>query len=395
MSPFPHRRLICSLTALLAACEPAPPPQARAVEAAPTSSAAQTAPIDAAQGAAKAPSFAPAQEVEAPQPLKLPWRWITYTDRARLNHTPDQLYLSPTSYKVEISTDEGVVVSAQCESCAPDDPKKHWRTALGKPFVPAATLAQEAGKLYVTVYSKISSGGQLIALDQRDGKILWRHTLKALGPQSHSQYLNEQQLYLDYWKGPLIYGVESSGCYIEQRYRESGELRDHQRVDCEQVKVPEQWPQLDKIEEPKSSTTHEDSLGQLSLSAVGRDTLRPEQFVLKVKGAHPWEAKIDAQHHTHSLVTADDDRVYAVFYHRIATGAEALAWDRKTGAQLWTASLMGVGSVGHSKYSNKLQALRLTPLGLEIHGAESAAAYVELLDKSDGRLLVNHRYYQH
>lgn len=244
---------------------------------------------------------------------------------------------------------------------------------------------------FVVAHSRISSGGQLIAVNLQDGKILWRQPLKGLGPVAHSPYMNEVQRYVEQGR-VIIHGMESGGCYTEVRSASDGALLDSERVDCEQVKPPAQWPLPSKAEPKATVSLHVDSKTVASLHAVG-ERFNVKRFELYSKGATSWSARLKADHATYGILASDQDQIYVAKAHRIAAGAHVVAFDRRDGAQRWSSALFGVGPIGHSKYSNLLQTLTVTPRGVELYAVESGCSYLEVLDPKTGRTLINHRYY--
>ena len=63
-------------------------------------------------------------------------------------------------------------------------------------------------------------------------------------------------------------------------------------------------------------------------------------------------------------------------------------YDIRTGRELWTTSLYGLGPVDHSKWSNRI-AVRAESVGKRavfvISGEELSGKYVEVLDAAYGR----------
>jgi hypothetical protein len=58
----------------------------------------------------------------------------------------------------------------------------------------------------------------------------------------------------------------------------------------------------------------------------------------------------------------------------------------RTGAVAWHPRLIGLGSVGHSKYSNRVK-IRLHGARLAVYGNESAGRYTEIFDTANGSRL--------
>jgi hypothetical protein len=78
--------------------------------------------------------------------------------------------------------------------------------------------------------------------------------------------------------------------------------------------------------------------------------------------------------------------LFVALYSRSATGCRILALETDSCQKLWETSLKGIGSIGHSKYSNQIQ-IRLMNEWLVIFGREESGRYIEILDLIDGRLV--------
>ncbi|MBS1124976.1 MAG: hypothetical protein H6Q90_7204 [Deltaproteobacteria bacterium] len=85
-----------------------------------------------------------------------------------------------------------------------------------------------------------------------------------------------------------------------------------------------------------------------------------------------------------AAVAADDARVYVATYNRISAGCALAAFSVTTGKPLWAVTLDGIGPIGHSKYSNRVQ-LRLVHGHPVVFGNE-AKRYIEERDAATGAL---------
>lgn len=338
--------------------------------------------------ALRPPQFEP-PKLEAKMPHKYMWRWISAKAQSSYMAKLHETFVKDGTLKLTTSTSDGLTLRLE-----PDESSARagWTTQLAEPMVPDGQLVRYSQEqALVVAYSRISSGGQLIAVNLQDGKILWRQHLKALGAVNHSQYMNEVQLYVEQER-VIIHGMESGGCYTELRSARDGAFIDAERVDCELVKPPAQWPQPSKDEPKAKVSLRVDSKTVASLDAVG-SRFNVKVFELYSKGANSWSARLNADHATYGILASDQDQIYVAKAHRIAAGAQVLAFDRRDGAQRWSSDLFGVGPIGHSKYSNLLQTLTVTPRGVELYAVESGCSYLEVLDPKTGRGLINHRYY--
>lgn len=341
-----------------------------------------------APAASRAPSFNAPNKV-AKMPAKYMWRWVSSKELGRHQASRDEIFAgNHGTLRLSTSTSDGLTLTL-----APGESPKQvgWTTKLADTMVPAGQVIYMQGQVFVVAYSRISTGGQLIKVNLEDGKILWRQPLQALGAVSHSQYLNEVQLYLDQDR-VMVHGMESGGCYTEARSLIDGALIDAERVDCELVKPPAQWPAPSKEEPKMTIQLNVDERSEVTLKTIG-ERFDVKGFDLDYKGTTSWSTRISADHATYGRLAADQDHVYVAKAHRIAAGSDIVAFDRRDGAQAWSTATFGVGPIGHSKYSNVLQTLTVTPRGVELYAVESGCSYLEVLDPVSGRTLINHRYY--
>jgi hypothetical protein len=75
--------------------------------------------------------------------------------------------------------------------------------------------------LYYSSHSPIASGATIVAVDLRTGKVLWKNSLRGLGPIAHSQYRN--QVWMQVGSDVVaVQGEESAGNYVELVDRKTG-----------------------------------------------------------------------------------------------------------------------------------------------------------------------------
>jgi len=97
-----------------------------------------------------------------------------------------------------------------------------------------------------------------------------------------------------------------------------------------------------------------------------------------------WAVAIDAATTDSAALTVYEDKLFAALYWHGATGCRVLALDVDTGEQHWATTLSGLGSIGHSRYINRVQ-ITVSDDRLLVFGNESAGKYIEVLDPSSGR----------
>lgn len=80
--------------------------------------------------------------------------------------------------------------------------------------------------------------------------------------------------------------------------------------------------------------------------------------------------------------------LFAAIYSQGSTGCMILALNLETGKTIWERQLISLGSVGHSRYINKVQMI-LTDNKLVVFGWESGGKYIEVLETANGNLVFN------
>jgi hypothetical protein len=91
-----------------------------------------------------------------------------------------------------------------------------------------------------------------------------------------------------------------------------------------------------------------------------------------------------------AALVVHDDILYVALYLRSATGCRVLAVDLASRERLWETRLKGLGSIGHSKYSNRVQ-MRMIGQWLVVFGREASGDYIEVLDPRNGQLISSER----
>lgn len=81
-------------------------------------------------------------------------------------------------------------------------------------------------QLFYADWNPNASGGDIVAVDLRTAKELWRSSLQALGPVEHSAYANHLNLTMNS-EVITILGNEGAGRYIEFKSVETGKTVGH------------------------------------------------------------------------------------------------------------------------------------------------------------------------
>ncbi|HXT99654.1 MAG TPA: hypothetical protein VN903_01590 [Polyangia bacterium] len=127
---------------------------------------------------------------------------------------------------------------------------------------------------------------------------------------------------------------------------------------------------------------------------AGPYVLATEKRKMKLRGPS-WSVKVPARfggrvdEMNGAALAADGGRVFVAVYLRAASTCQLAAFDGASGKQLWSVDLDGIGPIGHSAYSNRVQ-LRMIGGHPTVFGNESAKRYIEQRDAATGAL-VSHR----
>lgn len=90
------------------------------------------------------------------------------------------------------------------------------------------------------------------------------------------------------------------------------------------------------------------------------------------------------------VVDKEKSALYLVHYGVMSSGATVVALDLGTGQERWTTSVVGLGPIAHSKYSNHV-VLKLVRGALVAYGNEAAGRYIEVFDPQTGKMLSTHK----
>lgn len=111
----------------------------------------------------------------------------------------------------------------------------HWR---GHRF---SVFQFADNKLYFVDWNFGSSGGQVVSVDLKKGKEIWRSPLKALGDIEHSVYLTRFNLQVNH-DVITIWGNETHGRYVEFKSIDKGETIGHRIFPKDEFGVDRMMP---------------------------------------------------------------------------------------------------------------------------------------------------------
>jgi hypothetical protein len=86
--------------------------------------------------------------------------------------------------------------------------------------------------LYIAEYCPIATGCEVVAIDLKSGKQLWRTRLQGIGPTSHSKYLNLVNIETD-GQIVILAGNEAHGRYIEHLDIQTGKRLANKKFDAD------------------------------------------------------------------------------------------------------------------------------------------------------------------
>ena len=131
-----------------------------------------------------------------------------------------------------------------------------------------------------------------------------------------------------------------------------------------------------------------DLFPRLDLTA-GDHVLALKKKKLVLRGPS-WSVAVAAGHEdSGATLAAEGGRVFVAFYNRSSAGCELAGFDGASGKQLWSVRLDGIGPIGHSKYSNRVQ---MRMIGATTVFGSEAKRYIEQRDAATGAL-VSHQLF--
>jgi hypothetical protein len=346
------------LAVVLASCsratvdDPAPP-------------AAETRPAPAASR----PTIAPAPAAEA-------WRWRTSKDDPEFMVTPLLRLSDAQNYRFVADPDHKDPPRVERVDIAGN---VAWSAKLEPQFFDAAAMVHAGDRVLVAHHSHIATGCRLVALDADTGAVAWQTELVGRGPVSHSKYRNRVQLRVDAGRA-VVYGWETEGRYIETVDLDTGETLDNTRPDGDLAALPWRWDAGDR-------TAFHARRDPLPIEGGGAYTYEPAELRSKAaivkraaNGDELWSASLPGEGECGSTALLEHaNRLYAVHYCSISSGAEMYAFDAGTGERLHEVGVVGLGPIGHSEYYNDVE-LRIASGHVVAYGNEAAGHYIEARD---------------
>lgn len=144
---------------------------------------------------------------------RLEWRW--FKEKASLDYSTKK-HLS--DYEVELESVGDLPFYGRINIREKLDRKVIYSLEEGHK---AIVFARWNDVLYITNYSPIASGCEVVAVDLNTGRLLWKSQLQGIGPTMHSEYSNLVNIECDE-QMIIVTGNEANGRYIEVLDRQSG-----------------------------------------------------------------------------------------------------------------------------------------------------------------------------
>jgi hypothetical protein len=291
-----------------------------------------------------------------------------------------------------------------------EGPLRLQRPGLGSPNVDVeipgsehhdrGAVAVHEGAVYVVHYASRSTGATLGRFDGADGHVEWTMNLRALGSIAHDKYSNEVQLGIQD-DSPIVFGNEASGQYTEVVDADLGITIIH-------GEPPNVLTQIEWVfGRTRDGKTEWGTFG-LEWADVPKDgnvDLVAPQGTFRFR-----EATAEGAKATVELVNGDSrvwraelpgdsfcgraalhelfGTLWVVRWCAIASGAELVGIDAKSGDVRVSRHLRALPDVAHSKY---LAAVQLRDIAgyLVVMGNEAGGHYLEAVHPNDGHTVVS------
>jgi hypothetical protein len=131
------------------------------------------------------------------------------------------------------------------------------------------------------------------------------------------------------------------------------------------------------------------------LASVGHSAKQVKGYEVRITG--PRIAVVDGDKevcsfngHPETVFTTVADVLCVADFHPISTGCELVAYDLKSGKQLWKCELRGIGPTSHSKYRNQVNLASEDGM-VVVYGNESNGRYIEFVDVRLGKTVGHKR----
>ena len=115
------------------------------------------------------------------------------------------------------------------------------------------------------------------------------------------------------------------------------------------------------------------------------------RFDAKVTFSKNGEKRFTLAAHEHTVFRIVGDTLVFAHFSPVSNGAELIAFDLKTGKQLWDTKLRGIGLVMHFSYRNRVN-MEISNGTVTVFGNESFGKYVEIVDMKTGKTIGHKKF---
>ena len=160
----------------------------------------------------------------ADEPRKqLEWRWSK--EKATLAYSIKQHL--PQEYEVKRVREKEFYTPLEIRTAK--DSKLIYTIAKGHKQI---VFTRWNDTLYIADHSPIRTGCEVVALDLKTGKELWRTGLQGIGPTNHSKYGNAVNIETD-GKRIIVNGNEDHGRYVEHLDLKTGKTLANKKLEAD------------------------------------------------------------------------------------------------------------------------------------------------------------------
>lgn len=183
--------------------------------------------------------FAPASALA--QTAAIPWAWSTTPNHyplvdqtARVRHGSYVLREVPRPRRALTGRAE-----LRYELRKGGVTKVVWRTRISeRQGLARAAMVVSGQRIFVARHSLIATTCTLYAFARRNGRLLWKVTLRGIGPAMHSRWYNRVQLRV-LRSNPVVFGHEGPGrSYVEMRNASTGALVSNRKFRMRRPAMP-------------------------------------------------------------------------------------------------------------------------------------------------------------
>jgi len=246
-------------------------------------------------------------------------------------------------------------------------------------------LAVHGDAVYVAHHSGIATGATLTRFATSVGRVEWSTPLQAMGPIEHSKYRNEVQVAIEDGN-PVVYGHEALGGYTEIVDAPTGKTIAHGQPPQILVEIDLAFGHEPPAQGPVSIPTKHGGAFVFREAEADGETASVQ---LVEKDTPIWAAELPGNAFCGRAALRElFGTLWVVRFCAIATGADLVGIDAKTGDVRVSRPLRALPDIGHSEYSAAVQ-LRDVAGYLVVLGNEAGGRYLEAIHPDSGATVVS------